>query len=236
MLNHARRLFVVNGDVLTYSYPGQPAFRSAFYRERITLPTGEPIRAMCPLGQGIIFFGLESAVYMSGAPIDGGQIAPIAVPDGCVGQNAWTLAEDGTLFFVGKGGVYAMNGPSSQRISERITPLFSEYGVGQLALAQIIYDQQERRLIVNLRNRILVYNFLTQAWSVWTIAADAVEFFEGTVYFLKGGIRYRFSSGGTDDGEPITARLALTPIAGEDPVTHKQFRRIGLNLALPQGQ
>lgn len=45
-----RRLFVVDGDTLNYSYPGSYAYSNVFWTEKLNLPTGEPIRAMCPLG------------------------------------------------------------------------------------------------------------------------------------------------------------------------------------------
>lgn len=53
-------------------------------------------------------FGLETALFMTGVPSEGGSFNQIGVPDGCINQNTWTLAEDGTLIYIGRNGVYAM--------------------------------------------------------------------------------------------------------------------------------
>lgn len=131
----------MDGDTLNYSYPGSYAYSNVFWTEKVNLPTGEPIRAICPLGQGVIFFGLETATFMNGVPAEGGTFAPIPVPDGCVGSQAWTTAEDGTLFYLGKSGVYAMTGVQAQRISDPLNDIFRNLSVGEMENATLLFDQ-----------------------------------------------------------------------------------------------
>jgi len=234
-LIHNRRLFTVDGNTMNYSYPGQFAYSNVFWTEKINLPTGEPIRAICPLGQGVIFFGLETAIFMNGVPAEGGTFNPIPVPDGCVSQTAWTTAEDGTLIYVGKSGVYAMQGAASNRISDAVNSYFRKYTVGQLALSTVIYDQQERRLFVALPGEILVYHFQTQAWAVWTLAGAKLDWFEGRIYMHMQDKFGVLGEASNDNGTPITGRF-ISGIHGlEDATTYKLFRRMGIQLsASPQ--
>jgi hypothetical protein len=226
-----RRLFVVDGDVLNYSYPGNYGYSNDFWTEKVSLPTGEPIRAICPLGQGVVFFGLETAIYMNAVPSEGGSFSPIPVPDGCVSQTAWTQAEDGTLIYVGKSGVYAMQGASAQRISDPVNDRFRNYTPGQLRDTTMVFDQQERRLLVALPGEILVYYFQTKAWSVWTIPGAKLDWFEGRIHVIyqsKLGILGEFP---TDNGAPITGRFVSGIHGFEDQLQFKLFRRMGIQVS-----
>lgn len=229
-LIHNRRLFVVDQDTLHYSFPGNYGYSNVFWTEKLNLPTGEPITAMCPLGQGVIFFGLESAIYMNSTPSEGGGFNPIPVPDGCVGPSAWTQAEDGTLLYVGKAGVYAMQGANAQRISDPVNDYFEKYTVGQLKNSTLIFDQQERRLLVALPNEILVFHFATKAWAVWTIPNVRLDWFEGRIYMWNN----RFGILGeapNDNGTPITGKFVSGVHGLDDATQFKLFRRMGLQVS-----
>lgn len=231
---HNRRLFTVDGSVMNYSYPGNYAYSNVFWTEKVNLPTGESIRAICPLGQGLIFFGLETAIFMNGVPAEGGGFNPIPVPDGCVSQSAWTQAEDGTLFYVGKSGVYAMNGASAQRISDPLNDRFRDYTTADLSTATVIYDQQERRLLVSLPNEILVYYFQMQAWSVWDISNTDLDWFEGRIHMHNGTYFGILGEHPSDNGAAITGKFVSGVHGLDDSTLHKLFRRIGLQVsALP---
>lgn len=229
-LIHNRRLFTVNDNVLNYSYPGNYAYSNVFWTEKVNLPTGEPITAMCPLGQGVIFFGLETAQYMNGVPAEGGSFSPIPIPDGCVSQQAWTQAEDGTLLYVGKGGVYAMQGASAQRISDPVTDRFKQYSVGELQDCSIIFDQQNRRLLVALPNEILVYYFQTRSWSVWTLPMLTLDWFEGRIHIFLNNHFGILGEHSTDNGVNIVGRFVSGIHGLEDSTQHKLFRRMGIQV------
>lgn len=234
-LIHNRRLFTVDGNVLNYSYPGNYGYSNVFWTEKVNLPTGEPITAICPLGQGVIFFGLETAQYMNGVPAEGGTFSPIPVPDGCVSQTAWTLAEDGTLLFVGKGGVYAMQGASAQRISDPVTDRFRQYSVGELQDATMIFDQQNRRLLIGLPNEILVYYFQTRSWSVWTLPQVSLDWFEGRIHIFLNSHFGILGESPTDNGVDIVGRFVSGVHGLEDNTLHKLFRRMGIQVSATAG-
>lgn len=230
-LIHNRRLFTVDGATLNYSYPGVYAYSNVFWSEKVNLPTGEPITAICPLGQGVIFFGLETALYMNGVPSEGGAFNPMPVPDGCVSQTAWTQAEDGTLFYVGKSGIYAMQGAAAQRISDPVNDRFRNYTAGELRSATMIFDQQERRLLVALPNEILVYYFTTKAWSVWTLPGAELDWFEGRIHIYYDGKFGILGEAENDDGNPIKGKFVSGLHGMDDQTNHKLFRRMGLQLS-----
>lgn len=230
-LVHNRRLLVVDADTLHYSYPGSYAYSNVFWTEKLNLPTGESIRAMCPLGQGVIFFGLETALYMNGTPAEGGAFAPISVPDGCVSQQAWTSAEDGTLFYVGKGGVYAMQGVQAQRISDPVSDQFRNLGISELTKSTLVYDQQERRLLVTLPTVVLVFSFVTRAWAVWTLPGLELDNFEGRLHIYGNGSFGVLGESPNDDGEPIHGKFVSGVSGLDDPVVHKVFRRMGVQVS-----
>lgn len=230
-LIHNRRLFVIDGNTLHYSYPGNYTYSNVFWTEQVNLPTGEPITAMCPLGQGIIFFGLETAIYMNNVPSEGGTFNPIPIPDGCVSQSAWTLAEDGTLLYIGKSGVYAMQGAQAQRISDPVNDKFRNYTVGELAQSTIIFDQQERRLQVGLPNEMLVYYFQTKAWSLWTLPNMKLDWFEGTIHIIYQGKFGILGDSDTDNGEAIQGKFVSGVLGMGDATIHKLFRRMGIEVS-----
>ena len=230
-----RRLFVVNGDTLHYSYAGSYAYSNVFWTEKLNLPTGESVRAICPLGSGLVFFGLETALFMNGTPSEGGTFSPIPVPDGCVGPQAWTQAEDGTLFYVGKSGVYAMNGVQAQRISDPLNDIFRDLSVGQISNSTLIYDQQQRRLLVSLPNQILAYYFTTRSWSVWTLSGAELDWFEGRINMYMQGQFGILGEASDDNGKPIEGKFVSGVLGLDDPVYHKLFRRIGLQVTATTG-
>lgn len=89
----ANRLWTVDGDTLYYSNPFNPLIRDPFSAEKFNLPDGGRATALVPYNQGVLIFGEYSAVYVTGAPSQGGQIISLALTDGCVGPGAWAYVE-----------------------------------------------------------------------------------------------------------------------------------------------
>lgn len=228
---HNRRLFVVNGDTLQYSYQGDYGYRNVFWTERVVLPTGEKIRAIAPLGQGLVFFGLETALFMNDVPSNGGGFTPLSVADGCINQNAWTLAEDNTLFYVGRTGVYAMNNAASHRISDAVGNYFRDLNPEQLENITVNYDPQDRKLVVTLPDTVLVFSMLNQGWTTWTIPGLQVDLFEGRFTIYTAGSFGVLGEHDSDNGQPIQGRFTTGLHAVDDPVTHKLFRRVGIQVS-----
>ncbi len=230
-LTFNRRLYVIDGDTMYYSYPGNYAYRNVFWTEKVNLPTGESIRAVAPLGQGLIFFGLETALYMNSLPSEGGSFAPIAVPDGCVNQNAWVNAEDGTLFYVGKNGLYAVSGTQIQRISDPVNNYFQSLSLSEFDNVTLVYDQQDRRLLVSLPRQILVYYFQTASWASWELPGVSLDWFEGRLNIYKDSAFGILGESPTDNGQPIKGKFISGVHGLEDSTVHKLFRRVGLQVS-----
>lgn len=168
---------------------------------------------------------------MNGAPAEGGTFAPIPVPDGCVGPRAWTTAEDGTLFYVGSGGVYAMQGVGAQRISDPMNHIFRDLSVAELESCTVVYDQQERRLLVSLPTRVLAFYFQTRAWTTWTLSGLELDWFEGRLHVYAGNGFGILGESPNDDGQPIVGKFVSGVSGLDDPVMHKLFRRVGVQVS-----
>lgn len=62
-----------------------------------------------------LLMGDHSVWAITGDPTDGGSIDSISLAIGILGRDAWTIAPDGTLYFMGTGGLYKMQ-PGSTAI------------------------------------------------------------------------------------------------------------------------
>lgn len=68
---------------------------------------GSPILALAPLSDDVMLIGTEHTLWaVRGDPTDGGSIDAVSDAVGIVGQNAWTIAADGSVYFVGPQGLY----------------------------------------------------------------------------------------------------------------------------------
>lgn len=111
---------------------------------------------------------------------------------------------------------------------------FRQYSVGELSQCTVLFDQQERRLLVTLPNEILAYYFQTRAWSVWTLPSTELDWFEGRIHMYRSGHFGILGEHSTDNGTNISGKFVSGVHGLEDNVTHKLFRRIGLQVsALP---
>lgn len=81
----ANRLWSVEGQKLRYSNPYNPLARNPFAEEQFSLPDGDAPTALVPYQQGVLIFGSSSALYLTGAPLLGGQFVPVPLSDGCIG-------------------------------------------------------------------------------------------------------------------------------------------------------
>lgn len=79
---------------------------------------GDPITALMPGGDDVLYIGGDHTLYaMRGDPADGGSIDLVSDSIGVLGPNAWTKAPDGTIYFVGSGGLYRLNGGAPENLS-----------------------------------------------------------------------------------------------------------------------
>lgn len=75
---------------------------------------GEPIVALIPFTDDILLIGCTHSLWMvEGDPADGGAIVSLSDNMGLLGPNAWCKAPDGTLYFLGTGGLFAVRPPAA---------------------------------------------------------------------------------------------------------------------------
>lgn len=80
---------------------------------------GDPILALIPLSDDVLLIGGDHSLWaIHGDPSDGGSIDLISDSIGILGPQAWTKAPDGTVYFLGTGGLYRIgsNGGLPQNI------------------------------------------------------------------------------------------------------------------------
>jgi hypothetical protein len=70
---------------------------------------GEPIVALIPASDDVLYIGGDHCLWaVRGDPADGGSIDLISDAIGVLGPNAWCKSPDGTLYFVGTGGLFKL--------------------------------------------------------------------------------------------------------------------------------
>ena len=79
---------------------------------------GQPVRALIPFRDDVLIIGCDHSLFaMVGDPADGGTITTISDSLGVLQRDAWTIAPNGAVYFVGHGGFYVMNSPTSVPIN-----------------------------------------------------------------------------------------------------------------------
>lgn len=70
---------------------------------------GQPVLALVPWRDDVLIIGGDHSIYaLNGHPAAGGRIDTISDSVGMYGQDAWAVAPDGAVYFVGSGGFYKM--------------------------------------------------------------------------------------------------------------------------------
>jgi hypothetical protein len=72
---------------------------------------GDPLTALMPAGDDMLYLGGDHTLHViRGDPADGGSIDLVSDAIGVLGPNAWCKAPDGTIYFLGPGGIYKLAG------------------------------------------------------------------------------------------------------------------------------
>lgn len=212
------RLYVVSGNTLRYSEPGQYEARSPFSEEQFTLPDNDTPTALAPLGGGVVIFGRHGATMLTGPVQAGGQFMPLSLTEGCLNQQAWTTAQN-ALFYVGPTSVWQLNGAAAQDVTPFSHELFKGVTAPSVSMA---YDPNTSMFLISQGTRIVTVQ--TKAGkpqvSVWTERASAIEEYANVVYFADGTELKVYG----EDGE-VTLDWLSTPLNLGETTVDKLVRR-----------
>lgn len=71
---------------------------------------GEPITALIPFSDDVLLIGGDKNLWaIRGDPADGGSIDLVSNAVGVLGARSWTKSPDGTVYFIGSGGLYRIS-------------------------------------------------------------------------------------------------------------------------------
>lgn len=106
-----------------------------------------PITALCPWSDDVLVIGGDRRVWaMVGDPTDGGRINLLTEGTGIMGETAWTIAPDKSLWFVGQGGLYRYDGASVEAVSHDLIPSWFQALDRSSGKITLIYDRDREGL------------------------------------------------------------------------------------------
>lgn len=198
---------------------------------------GEPIVSLMPFNDDIMLIGGDHNLWaMRGDPADGGSIDLVSDAIGILGKDAWTKSPDGTIFFVGTGGLFKMSPDGG--VPENISSgLWNEYfrSINRSTnYVQCAWDRDRHLMYVyvvpvNSGTALsLVWDDRTQAF--WPIQLPTTQgplcslLYDGDGptdrQILMGGrdgFIYRFQDTNTsDDGNAIVSYIFMGPAKADD--------------------
>lgn len=212
---------------------------------------GDIILDMVPFNDDTLWIMGDHTIWaMAGDPGDGGSIVPVSPAIGILGTNAWTIAPDGSVWFVGTGGVYHATSPEQppELVSGSSFPQFFQGIDRKSSYFRLVYDRDNFGLYIFVTSIAtgvsthLWYDTRTQGfWPlrfpdshgpisalVWD--GDAPE----DRYLLLGGrdgiLRKLSTAALDDDGTAITASLTLGPVTPFDDSVASRLIGTTLNM------
>lgn len=207
---------------MTYSDTGSPFVRGTFSTEPINLPDGGNATAIAPYNQGVIVFGLHSAVYITGPASAGGAILPLAITDGCINARAWTLVE-GQLAFCGRQHVYVMNGQNATALTTGVQKLVRQASAVESTL---VYSSRRQLLSLSLGDRLLTVQLRNNKprAAVWTFSSYPQTVINDDLV-LAQDTRLIVLNAENDEGVAVLASWRSTPQSLGSPHLWKLLRR-----------
>lgn len=112
---------------------------------------GQPVVALMPFNDDILIIGTDNQLWaVRGDPTDGGTVEILSDGIGVVGPRAWTQAPDGSVYFVGTGGLYRMapTGTVPENISRlKYNQFFADINRG-LFDVQLLWDRDQQGMYI----------------------------------------------------------------------------------------
>jgi hypothetical protein len=108
---------------------------------------GEPIVSLMPFSDDVLLIGGDHNLWaVRGDPADGGSIDLVSNAIGVLGADAWTTAPDGTVYFVGTGGLFRMaaGGTTPELLTDQTyNQYFSSINRGT-SYVQMVWDRDRQ--------------------------------------------------------------------------------------------
>lgn len=114
---------------------------------------GQPVIALAPVSEDIMLIFCEQSIWrVEGDPADGGAIHPVTNSAGISGPNAWCIAEDGRIYFVGPSGFYRADkdGSNPVNLARDTYPQFFQAINRFTTHITLMYDQERHGVWVYL--------------------------------------------------------------------------------------
>lgn len=211
------RVFVAGGADPDTVYPskqvsfGQPA---EFWDQAIGVTTGRgPVTGMATLADNLIIFRADQTYLVGGDGPDntgaGVQFTParlISDDIGCVDPRSIVRIPAGVLVRSRKG-IYLLSGTEYTYVGAAVE---DELGDGEIVSAVALTDRHEVRFL--MADKTLVYDYLAQAWSTWTLGGLSACLWRGQWVVLAdedGTVLVETPGTFTDNGLPYTLRIRL---------------------------
>lgn len=146
-----------HGDPFDWDYGADPVDTAAFamFTSRYGEPT-EPIIALIPAADDVLLFaGSTMMNAMVGDPRAGGQFVKASPGVGIVSPRAWCIDDQGSIWFIGVGGLYRMppRGGAPENVSRgRLGRAFDNID-SETLFVQMEFDPSSRIVHIFLTNR-----------------------------------------------------------------------------------
>lgn len=225
------------GDPLNFDYADTTAAAAVAGNAARTGYIGEPIVALLPASDDSLFIGGDHNLWLiHGDLADGGSIDLISDAIGMLGPQAWTKSPDGTIYFLGTGGLFRMTpgGSAPENISnDKWNEYFAQIDRGAYyALLEWDRDNYQVHVFltpVNPTTAIhLIYDIRLQSFWPMTYPNShgpvCTYLYDGDAAtdraILLGGrdgyIRKFSSTATNDDGTAISSYIVLGPVKSSD--------------------
>ena len=214
------------------------------YYADIQLPSGDEITGLKVLGETLVVFSRSAPLVIFGETLFDFVIRRTLSNAGTESHRSIVQIEN-TLVYLSRQGIFAFDGAVSRLLSDDITPLFSRYKPGKLAMSAAVYDTQLKRYRVALHdesfrtassqadtnNCELIYDLRTSSWTRSTKRVGQYVVLSGPgdrgqLFFTdpNDGLIYEDGTATTFDGEEFVFKWKSKAYAPRSADIPKQWR------------
>lgn len=249
---HYDRLFSAIGSRVIYSNPGTP--EEADYENFFFVAQNQPldITTMKSYFTQLLLWKFDSTWSLSGTSPDTFVLTQSTPIYGCISKNGACVWEQKCWFLDAKG-ICEFNGANTAIVSNKVESYFKLMNVQAAAKTAIMVHVKERNEVwcaipisgSEKNNLLVVYDYLSNAWTTRTIANDDLTFlasltlgntkpviYNGT---SAGMINYYGSSMVGDNGVGFTSIIKSRFVTQFGNSVEAMYRRLYLDVSVPPG-